>query len=346
MTQRKLQQIFFLVFLNLIGGLAFFMFLPFFGTVVLAATFAVVLHPVHKKLTIALRGKEAIASLITMLLGAIIVLGPVTLFGLRIFQETADLYTELSLGQSWIAHMANDVVIKEIHHLLPNVHIDVNDILKQAVAWVASNVGTVFTGTIGSLVHVFVFVITLYFILKDGLKFKQTLIHFSPLPDEYDFEIYIRLTKAMRSILMGSLLVALIQGIISGIGFSLFNIPNATLWGGVAAICSLIPGVGTSIVLIPAILYVYTTSEPAMAVGLAFWSLTMVGLIDNILNPFLIGRGVRIHPFFVFMSVISGIAFFGPVGFVFGPLLLSLLFALLDIYRMFILKEKSKRSLT
>ncbi len=343
MTQRKLQQTFFLILLTLVGGFAFYMFLPFLGTVVLAVTFAVVLRPINKRLAALLGGRNAIASLITMLIGGILVLGPVVLFGLRIFQETADLYASLSSGNSWLEHMANDIVLKEMHHLLPSLRIDVNDIMKQGVSWVAGNVGALFSGTIGSLIHFFVFVIALYFTLKDGQRFKHALVHFSPLQDEYDYEIYERLTKAMRSIMMGSLLVALIQGVMAGIGMSLFGVPNATLWGGVAAICSLVPGVGTSIVWIPAILYVYSTGQPAMAAGLAFWSMTMVGLIDNILNPYLVGRGVRIHQFFVLMSVVSGIAVFGPAGFIFGPLLLSLLFALLDIYRILVLKEKTKK---
>ena len=342
MTQPRTQLTFFFILLILGGGLAAAMFLPFLGTVTLGATFAVALYPLHRRLVKFLGGQEVISALLSMILGAVVLLVPIGLFGLRIFQESADLYAQLSTGQRWLSHIANDVVLRDLRVVYPGLQINVNDILRQGVAWLVGDLGTIFTGTMQGVINAFVFIISMFYVLKDGERFKQALIHYSPWPDQYDHEIYGRLTKAVRSILMGSIMVALVQGFFTGIGLALFGVPNATLWGGVAAICGLVPGMATTLVILPALIYIDTTAGAGPALGLALWALFSIGVIDNVIGPALVGRGVRIHPFFVLMAVVSGIGFFGPAGIVFGPLLLSFLFALLDIYRLLVLKAKPK----
>ena len=101
---------------------------------------------------------------------------------------------------------------------------------------------------------------------------------------------------------------------------------------GLAAIAALIPSVGTALVFVPAIILLFISGQIFAAFGLLLWGALAVGLIDNFLGPKLIGRGMHLHPLLVLFSVLGGIVFFGPIGFVLGPIILSLLFALLDIY--------------
>jgi predicted PurR-regulated permease PerM len=126
--------------------------------------------------------------------------------------------------------------------------------------------------------------------------------------------------------------IALLQGVIAGVGFFLFGLPNPALWGSTAAISALIPGVGTSLVLIPAVIYVMIFGSPVQGIGLLLWSLLAVGLVDNLLGPRLMRKGAKIPQFAIFIAVMGGLAVFGPLGFVIGPLVFSLLFTLLDIY--------------
>ena len=109
--------------------------------------------------------------------------------------------------------------------------------------------------------------------------------------------------------------------------------PNPVLWGLVAALAALIPGIGTALILIPAIGYLFFTGSTGAAIGLLIWGVVAVGLIDNFLGPMLVNRGVKIHPFLILLSIFGGLSFFGPVGFVLGPLIIALVFALLEIYR-------------
>mgnify|MGYP001572074651 FL=1 len=179
---------------------------------------------------------------------------------------------------------------------------------------------------------IFIFLVALYYLFKDGDKLKTAVVSLSPLQDIHDETIFNKLEVTINSVIRGSLAIALIQGILTAIGFAIFGVPNATLWGSVAAIAALVPGIGTALVLLPAILYLYLSGETLSAVGLLLWGMTAVGLVDNFLGPKLVERGMQLHPFLILLSILGGISFFGPLGFLLGPLILGLLFALLEVY--------------
>ncbi len=170
------------------------------------------------------------------------------------------------------------------------------------------------------------------YLFKDGSKMKKAIVIFSPLRDIHDEAIISKLALAVKSVIGGNVVVAIVQGILTAVGFMMFGVPNAGLWGSVAAIASLVPTVGTSLVVVPAVLYLFFSGNILFAVGLAIWGFTAVGLIDNYLGPKLASRGMKIHPLLVLLSVLGGIALFGPLGFILGPLILSLFGALTEIY--------------
>jgi predicted PurR-regulated permease PerM len=115
--------------------------------------------------------------------------------------------------------------------------------------------------------------------------------------------------------------------------FMIFGVPNPVLWGVLGAIAALIPGIGTALVLLPAAAYLlFAVGDAAGALGLFVWWVSAVLLIDNMLGPHLVGRGAQLHPLVVLLSVLGGVAFFGPAGIFFGPLCISFLFAVLSVY--------------
>ena len=173
---------------------------------------------------------------------------------------------------------------------------------------------------------------TLYYFLKEGVAIKNGLAKQSPIADKEAIAIFTQLSRTITGIVKGSLTIAAIQGILSGIGYFIFAIPNPSLWGVTTAIAALIPGLGTSLVLIPAIIYLLVIGSVGNAVGLMLWAIFMVGLIDNFLSPKLMSRGAQLHPLLILLSVLGGISFFGAVGVFMGPLTVSLLFALYTTY--------------
>jgi predicted PurR-regulated permease PerM len=173
----------------------------------------------------------------------------------------------------------------------------------------------------------------MFYILKDGSKWKEKLIKILPLGEKNTKEILADLKTSINRIIRGSFLIAIIQGLLSWIGLWFFGIPNPALWGVIAGMASLIPNLGTSIVSIPAILFLFFIGMPLHALGLLLWSILLVGTIDNILSPYIISKNTDISPLFTLFSILGGISLMGPIGILMGPLVLSLLYSLVSIYR-------------
>lgn len=256
--------------------------------------------------------------------------------GRQVFLEARNTYITLASGN---VSFGTDFLQAKINSIFPSINIDVRGYAADFTNWFFSNLGSFFSGTLDIVLKTFLVIVSLFYFLKDGERFKKVFVRLSPLPDEYDEKILITLERSVKSIVRGSFLIAIIQGTLSGIGFYIFGLPNPALWGMVAALSALVPAVGTSLVLIPAVLYLFITSSMGSAIGLLLWSALLVGMVDNFLSPKLIERGIHIHPLFILFSIIGGVLFFGPGGFILGPLVLSLLFTLFEIYDLFIHQE-------
>jgi predicted PurR-regulated permease PerM len=176
-------------------------------------------------------------------------------------------------------------------------------------------------------------ILALYYLLKDGEKWKKGLISILPLSDKNAEEILTNLTSSVNRVLKGSFIIAIAQGLLAWIGFTIFGIPNAAIWAVVAGIASFVPTLGTSIVAIPAILYLFLSGMQLQAVGLMAWSALLIGTIDNLLNPYIISKDTEIPSLFILFSILGGISLLGPIGILIGPLVLSLLFSLISIYK-------------
>jgi predicted PurR-regulated permease PerM len=312
--------------------LSFFIFRPFLYALVLAMIFAVVFQPIYQKIKTFVRGQQGLAALVTILIVVVFIFTPLVFLGIQLFKEAEQLYFSLANGGG------KDVILNILNNLRSDFNID--QYLKQGLDWLIQRLGSIFSGFAKIMASSFIFLIALYYLLKDGYKLKASIIALSPLLDANDEIILKKLEMAINSVMRGNLLIALIQGTMTMAGFVIFGVPNAVLWGSVAAVAALIPGIGTALVLIPAIVFLFLQNETFYGIGLIAWGMGAVGLIDNFLGPKLIGRGMHLHPLIILLSVFGGIAFFGPIGFLLGPLTATLLFALLDIYSSLILKEK------
>jgi predicted PurR-regulated permease PerM len=338
MQTTRLQQMFFFVLLAGIFVLAFMVFQPYLVVLAVSAMAAVALHPFHDRLTKLLRGRSSLAALLTVLTLVVLLLIPVSLMGSQILREAAELYQEVRQNRDVYLHTIEDAILAPVRIWFPTLDLSLDVGIERALGWLTQNFGAIFSGTAGVLLDLILGIVALFYFLRDGKRFAESFMRLSPLQDRHDRVIMDRLVLAVNSVIRGQLLIAIIQGSLTGIGFWIFGVPNPALWGSVAAVCALVPGVGTSLVLIPGIIMLLVTGQTWPALGLAIWGSLAVGLIDNMLGPYLVGRGANVHPLWILFGVLGGISVFGPMGFLLGPLLVSLLFALLDIYRMVILK--------
>ncbi|MFA4872928.1 MAG: AI-2E family transporter [Patescibacteria group bacterium] len=346
MKHQKSEFYFLLILLAGIFVLALFIFKPFLYALILAMVFATVFAPFHKKTLTITRERRGLAALLATISVLIVVIVPLAFLGIQIFQEATQLHSFLTQSDDItdLSRGVNDAM-QNLTRFSPvpiEFSIDINPYLKQGLIWLLQHLGPLFANVAKAMVGIFIFLVALYYLFKDGRKLKEAVVALSPLQDIHDETIFNKLALAINSVIKGSLMVAFIQGILTAVGFAIFGVPNATLWGSVAAITALIPGIGTALVLLPAILYLYFSGEMFFAVGLLLWGMTAVGLVDNFLGPKLVGRGTQLHPFLILLSILGGIGFFGPLGFLLGPLVLNLLFTFLEIYIM-IHKERESQ---
>lgn len=340
----KTQHYFFFGLLLGVIALTALIFLPYVTALVLAVVFSTLFRPLHKwvaKVVAKGRQSSSFATIITLVIIAVAIITPLFFLAGQVIVEIENVYIYLTDEgeRSKIILMLNDLsesIAGRFFGLAPSYDFEsfnVTVYLQNALVWAFANVDTIFQSFAKIAINVFILLFALYYMLRDGGALKRNLIVFSPLIDSYDEQIFTKLEQAIYSVVRGSLAVGLIQGILTGLGFWITGVPNPVLWGSLAVISALIPGVGTSLVLIPGVIYLFMSGATVWAIGLAIWGVLAVGLIDNFLGPSIINRGVNIHQFLILLSVIGGITFFGPVGFILGPMVLALLFALLDIYK-------------
>ncbi len=340
MQSEKIRPYFLLIVLLGAFALAAFILAPFLKPLILAAVFAFVFQGTYLQIARWLGNRSSVAAFVTVLISIVLILVPLSVISLLVANEAHALYISLEAegGQSTVAQFflkADEKLggtVPGLGEFSRDISANIDTYTKQVLQWIVSNSGAIFSSVSSLILSLFIFFIALYYLLRDGKQARAMFIELSPLKDAEDKGVLVRLELAVNSVIKGNLTIAVIQGMLTAIGFLIFGVPNAILWGSVTAVAALIPGVGTSLVFIPAIIFLFFTGSTLSAAGLLVWGLLAVGLIDNLLGPRLIGRGMQLHPLLVLLSVLGGISFFGPAGIFFGPLSLSLLFALLSIY--------------
>ncbi len=310
-----------------------FIFLPYLAALFLALILSIVFRPLYRFLHRRLR-RPSVAAFAAVALVLILIIVPLTFFGILLFNEAYDLYSGggFSFSENSFVSEINAKIGSGLSRFSPTLSFDLTTLTDRVVGWFFGNLKGFFSKFVDAVIGLFITTLGLFYLFKDGEHVMKRVMFLSPLSDRYDQEIFLKVEMAINSVVRGSLVVALIQGFLSGLGFLIFGLPNPILWASVATLTSLIPNVGTAAVLLPTVAYLFFTGHTAGAAGLLLWGALAVGFIDNLLGPHLIERGIKIHPFLILLSVIGGIGFFGPVGFIAGPVVLSLLFSLLDIY--------------
>lgn len=320
--------------------LSFFIFKPFLTPLALAAIFAVVLNPLYKAILKRLGSWRGAAAVSTILIAVACLLAPLSLMAVQVIGEARNTYVSLTSG-SGLANTQEAVLYvgSALEPYAPgslllaqDLAADLNAYARNALGWLLDHVGVAFSSLLAVGLDLFIFLLALYAFLKHGPVVHQELLKLSPFRDDDDERIFKRLTLTINSVVRGSLAVALIQGLVASVGYLIFGVPNPLLWGLVTSVAALVPGIGTALVMAPAIGYLLVAGQSIQAIGLLAWGIAAVGLVDNFLGPVLMGRSIHFPPLIILLSVLGGLAFFGPAGIFLGPLTVSLLLALFSLY--------------
>lgn len=327
--------VFFWILFAVVGLLAFTIMSPYFAPLFLAAVLAISFSTVHLRILKFVRGKETLAALLTTLTVLCVILLPLVYFSALMLQEAIGTYDAITArdGVLGVTDQFVQGVVAKIHLAAPSLVLETNTTtyIENFLQWIVVNLQGFFSGILSFVFDLVIVIIALFFFCRDGRKLKDFAVKWSPLSDNYDASIIAKLELGVHSVMKGSLLTAVLQGVLVGIGFAFFGIPNPVLWGVVSVVAALIPTVGTSLVTLPAAAFLLLDQQFFSGIGLIVWGL-LVGVSDNIARPLLMSRGIDMHPFLILLSVLGGLVYFGPIGFLAGPIVLVFFFALLQVY--------------
>lgn len=339
---RIIEYVFFFGLLGVIGYLLWLMFAPFVTALALSAVIVTICYPVYGRiLRIIPRRNETIAALVTTILVLVMIVLPLLWLTSILVSEAVSIYRILSHGQYSLADSLYELE-EFAATVIPSLQLDLTSYLRQGAQWAAGNLGAVFAGTASTIFAFFIAIIGCFYFFRDGRRFTKFLVKVSPLSDREDDLILRRMSAAVRGVATGSVLIAIIQGVSAAIGFSLFGFERAVLLGTIVALTALVPGIGSSVVFVPAAGYLLFMGQYWPAAGLVVWWLVAVSLVDNILGPYLMSRAHPMHPFLILLSVLGGIFLFGPIGFIVGPVVTSVFIVLLEIYAQHIAPDNGK----
>ena len=333
-----------LILLLIAVSLAFAWILwPFFGAILWAIVFATVFAPAHRQVLASMRQSPNMAALTTLLLILTIVLLPLTLTAMSVVQEATTLYEKIESGEvdfgrflsqllNVLAAGAADLLARFGISDLGDVQARLSSALKEGSQFFATQAIAIGQGTAQVVVSFFLMLYLLFFFLRDGSQLAQRLKDSIPLRTEQKRALFSKFTIVIRAMFKGTILVAALQGVLGGIIFWFLGIPAAVLWGVVMAFLSLLPAVGSALIWLPVALYLLATGAVWQGLVLITYGALVIGLVDNLLRPFLIGMDTKLPDYVVLISTLGGIAIFGLNGLVIGPVIAAMFIATWDIF--------------
>ena len=315
----------FLLFFLALLILAFFIVKPYLIAVIVALILGYVFYPVYKKLNKLVKSKTW-SSLIMSILLVLIFFVVVGLIANALISESVSFFRQVS-------STAFDNLINSMGDLFGD-SIDIEFYLKDLITTTAKFLVTLISNFIVSiparLLGFFVMVFTLYYTFKDGSKLVSKVKEALPLENNHKEEIFDDLKKLLSAIIFGYFMIGILQGLLGGLGFVIFGFKNPVLWGAVMAVLALIPFIGTLFIWLPAGIFAILSQDYVSGIGLIIWGALVVGTIDNLLRPKIIGDRSKIHPTIILLGLLGGISLFGFIGIFIGPIILSITLSLLE----------------
>lgn len=343
MQTTTVHQISFVTLVVLVTAAFVWLLLPFYGALLWAVILAILFNPLQRQLVRRLGGRRTLAAAISLLVCVCIVVIPGSLILTSLAREAAGFYELVSTQQFDPA-----AIVKQIYASLPSIAVealaalglgDIADIqvrlssfLTQAAQVIATRVVSIGQSTAQLLVSLGVMLYVLFFLFRDGTGLAIVIRDASPLSSRHTDRLMAKFIEVVKATVKGNVIIAAIQGTIGGVTFWLLGIQGALLWGVVMGVLSLLPAVGTFLVWAPVAFYMLLTGDYARGVILFAVGVLVISMIDNLLRPSLVGKGLRLPDYVVLVATLGGLTLFGINGFVIGPLIAALFVAVWSVF--------------
>lgn len=311
---------------------------PYFGAILWAVVAAILFDPVNRRLAVVLGGRKNLSTTLTLLLIVALVIIPALLLGFALVQEAVSVYNQIQSGQvdfpgmiqrfvaslpDWANRIARSASMNDLNELKDLFGGGVASGL-QAIASRALNLGQ---GALKFLASLGVMLYLTYFLLRDGESLGRRILPAIPLRSAERDALLRHFVVVVRATMKGTVVVAVVQGCLGGLVFWILGIEGALLWGLMMGFFSLVPAVGTGAVWVPVAIYLLVTGSVSEGLILIGFGLLVIGMVDNLLRPILVGKETRMPDFVVLIATLSGLGIFGLNGFIVGPMIAALFMA-------------------
>jgi predicted PurR-regulated permease PerM len=308
---------------------------------VMAAVLAGLARPIHDRLVKLLHGREGAAAVLTVILVLAIVIVPIVLFMGVLLRDTLQLSESL---EPWVAeHLQKPDSLRQAIEESPTLRklLPYQDQIVQKAGQLAGNAASflaqaVVDSALGAAQFFLMLFVTLYatfLFLKEGRAIVDTIFGYTPLSTDDKQRLVTTFSSVARATLRGTLVIGIVQGGLGGAAFAVAGIEGAVFWGVIMAILSILPGLGTGFVWVPAVVYLAMIDRVGAAVGLALWCALVVGTVDTYLRPMLVGKDTKMPDLMVLVTTLGGLALFGMAGMVLGPIVGALFITAWTLWR-------------
>ena len=340
MDGERIRKVFLLVLVCGVTLLFAAMLRPFLMSLLLAGILAGLCQPFYRRLRDGLRGRRGVAALLLVLLLVLVVAVPVA--GIRgvVAAQAVDvgervvpwIQKQLAEPDRLWALVQDSPLLDRLAPHREALLTKGGELVSSTSSFLLRTLSSTTRSTIAAFAQILLTLYCLFFFLMDGDRLLRRISWYMPLDKASEDRLFERFTSVTRATLKGTLLIGLAQGALAGAAFAAVGIDNAVFWGTVMALLSVVPGVGTGLVWIPAAVILAATGRPWHGLGLALFCGAVVGSVDNLLRPRLIGRDTKMHDLLILFGTLGGLLYFGLLGFIVGPIVAALFVTLWDLY--------------
>lgn len=321
---------------------------PYITPIVLAIVVVTFTYPSYVRLRTRLNGRAALAAILMLLVITFTLIIPLTVITWMLVQQAASLFEVLkttdvnAMVSSWRVG-ERLMFIKRFYPAFDPASLQpgqwVMTIVRGLPGWVATNGSMIFASAANMVISFFLMLLATFYFYVDGARLSREIVYLSPLPDEYDHEIFARFRGVIDATFRGQILTALAQGAVTGVGLAIAGVPAALFWGTIAALFALIPMVGAATIWVPAAIYLFLKGSIGWGIFLVAWGAVVVSLVDNVIRPWAMKEGLNLPAIVLIFAILGGMQAFGFVGLVLGPLVFALLVTFGGMYKRFFAKS-------
>lgn len=316
---------------------------PFYGAVFWGTILAIIFAPVYRWLLRRMKQRRNLAALSTLLLVVVGAILPVILITGSLVEQITTIYQQIRSGDinfGLYFERAVNALPPSVHDLLERFDLaDLSSLQEKLATGVGQGSQFVATRAVSLGQNTFQFVISfgimlylLFFLLRDGASLSRRVSRAIPLGEAFKRHLLRKFTNVIRATVKGNIAVAATQGLLGGLAFWYLGIQGSLLWGVLMAFLSLLPAIGAAIIWAPVAVYFLLTGALWEGIGLTLFSVLVIGMVDNVLRPILVGKDTKLPDWLVLISTLGGMSLFGINGFVIGPVIAALFVAVWDLF--------------